>query len=105
MGILPVLLVIVAIASVVMNYNKIAKQRLEDEMKRVQRRRNAAGNPEPAAEARVAQGITNASAPRTEKESGLRETNTPKPRVSVKDMKSAVIMAEILNKPVSLREK
>ena len=105
MGMLPVLLVIVAIASVVMNYNKIARQRLQDEMKRAQRRRNAASNPAPAAEIKAARAIDSAPAPGMKKADIVREANTPKPRVSVKNMKNAVIMAEILNKPVSLREK
>jgi len=102
---LPVLLVIIAIASVVTNYNKIAKQRAADEMKRMQRRRSSANNAPPAAETRAAQTIVKTPEPKTEKESILREMNAPKPRVSVKDLKNTVIMAEILNKPVSLREK
>lgn len=107
MGILPVLLVIIAIVSVVSNYNKIAKQRLEDQRKRMEKKQSAKKHP--AAEKENIPYSPRSVPDPTLSQPILRKTapvrETVKPRVSVKSMQNAVIMAEILNKPVSLRKK
>lgn len=107
MGILPVLLIIIVVGSIFANYNKIAKQRLEDHKKRMANRQNARN---------AVQAENNGNRPaqptirETVSSDPLRKASVSpvqpvKPRVSANDMKRAVITAEILNKPVSLREK
>ncbi len=105
MGILPVLIIIIVIASVVSNYNKIAKQRMADEKKRAEKRQSKKN-------AINAEGNVNRQARPTVTEMTFSEpiqkvvaSSRPSPRVSAKEMQRAVITAEILNKPVSLREK
>lgn len=104
---LPILLVIIVIASVYANYNKIAKQRLEDERKRMEMRRSAKKTFEEAQSASVkaVAPVSDRIAPQQSQRTAAPAGQTVRPRVSVKDMRSSVIMAEILNKPVSLRGK
>ena len=108
MGILPVLLVIIAIASVVANYNKIAKQRLEDQKKRMEAKRNEKTDSvtEKSEKSYTPMSVGEPMLSRAPIQKNIVSARqTVKPRVSVKNMQNAVIMAEILNKPVSLREK
>lgn len=107
MGFMPVLLVIIVIAGVVSNYNKMARQRLEDEKKRAQKR---AEKKQP--ENRPAPGPTycaptdeNISFAQPIRRISMQPDRATAPRLSAKDLRSAVILSEILNKPVSLREK
>lgn len=107
MGIVPVLFVIIVIASVAANYNKVAKQRLEDQRKRMQMRQNASNPPKTQEKAGFE---TRRSSIDVKLAEPIQKTCMPlnqkaRPAVSVKNMQSAVIMAEIINKPVSIREK
>lgn len=105
MGILPVLFVIIAIATVLANYNKIAKQRLEDQKKRMEMRASA----EPADDRNEAiykkPAKTTFAASEPIERIHLNPAPKCAPGVSVKKMREAVILSEILDKPVSLREK
>ena len=108
MGIMPVLVVIIVIASVVSNYKKIARQRLADQKKRIQMMKNASKPEETHKSAEFQTRRTQTDAAFTEpltQTAMLSNNQKAKPGVSVKEMQKAVIMSEILNKPVSLREK
>lgn len=107
MGILPVLLIIIVFASIFANYNKIAKQRLEDHKKRMASRQNA-GNAVQAdgnGSRPVRQAVRENASSEPAQKTLVAPVQPVKPAVSASDMKRAVVMAEILNKPVSMREK
>ncbi len=111
MGILPVLFVVIAIVSIASNYKKAQEKRISDQKKRMETLKamrlkekaseeKAAGDmpqKKPAAlhETPVAQAVERIKIP---------DIRPVRSRVSAGDMRNAVIMAEILNKPVSLRD-
>ena len=106
MGILPVLFVVIVIVNIALNYKKAQEKRMQDMRKRMENKKNMSQN-ENAAEKKPQKSIT--FAPETPSIKTIQIAKTPenKPvrsRVNVKDIKKAVIMAEILNKPVSLRD-
>ena len=106
MGILPVLFVVIAIVNVALNYKKAQEKRMQDLRKRMEKKNTVPikGN---AAENKPQESISFAY--ETPAAQSVQRMKTPdnKPvrsRVNTDDMKKAVIMAEILNKPVSLRD-
>lgn len=104
---LPILLLIIAVASVFTNYKKAAEQRMQNEKKRMEKRKNANSGLNPKQETRIQTQPAAAKVydVKPVQKVSVQTASPAKPRVTARDMKSAVIMAEILNKPVSIREK
>lgn len=108
MNFLPVLILIIAIASIFTNYKKAAEKRIEDEKKRRIMREASPKSPqdEPKRESVKAPAASAASfKTRPVQRAAAPGVHPHNARVSVKDMRKAVVMSEILSKPVSLREK
>ena len=107
MGIVPVLFVIMVIASVVANYRKAAQQRILDEKRRLEKRKKTDLSKDPREEVQIRTQPSVQIPPYAPamKKKGADRAPSVKPNVSAKSMRNAVIMAEILNKPVSLRDK
>lgn len=107
MGIVPVLFVIMVIASVVANYRKAAQQRILDEKRRLEKRKKADLSKDPREEIQIRTQPSVQIPPYAPavKKKGADRAPSAKPHVSLNRMRDAVIMAEILNKPVSLRDK
>ena len=106
MGALPVLFVVIAIVNIVLNYKKAADKRLEDQKKRIQMQKDARASAE-AAQDVSHEGICVVHAPSKAEpiqKTVVTENKVSRSRVNAKDMQRAVIMSEILNKPVSLRK-
>ncbi len=107
MGIVPVLFVIIVIASVVANYRKAAQQRILDEKRRLEKRKKMelAKNAKEEVQIRTQPSVQIPPYAPAVKKKGADRAPSAKTHVSLNRMRDAVIMAEILNKPVSLRDK
>ena len=107
MGIMPVLFVIIVIASVLTNYRKAARQRILDEKRRLEKRKKTELAKDSKEEVRIRTQPSVQAPPFAPavKKTGVDRAPSVKPHVSLNRMRDAVIMAEILNKPVSLRDK
>ena len=106
MGILPVLFVVIAIVSIASNYKKAQEKRISDQKKRMETLK-AVRSKEKASEEKMDKkpaAMHEMPAEQTTEKIKTPGTRPARSSVNVEDMRKAVIMAEILNKPVSLRD-
>ena len=106
MGIIPVLFVVIAIVSIASNYKKAQEKRISDQKKRMETLK-AVQAKDKAAEAKkqgTAAVVREAPAMQTVKRTNPSDARLVATRVNAQEIRKAVIMSEILNKPVSLRD-
>ncbi len=106
MGVIPVLFVVIAIVSIASNYKKAQEKRLSDQKKRMEtlkavRAKEKAAEEKPQGNPAV---VREMPAMQTIKRTNPSDTRLVSSRVNAQEIRKAVIMSEILNKPVSLRD-